>query len=140
MISTKRLSLCSTKIFGFVALLLSSFGGTGSAAAGSANAQRGSIHARDSVDKMVVVGPIALHAYSQSAGGSLYTAPAVTGTDRDCQGSVSATPVQADRIATFTVGVGQVACLKTPAKASFELLWHSISQPVPSVVTAKAGH
>ena len=85
------------------------------------------------------MGPIALHAYSQFVGGSLYTAPAVTGTDRDCQGSASATPVQADRIATFAVGKGQVGCLKTTEKGSFELLWHAVSQPVRAVVVAKAG-
>ena len=139
MTSTKRLSPFSTKIVGLVALALASFGGMGIAATRSANAERGIIEARGTVAKVVAVGPIALHAYSQFAGGSLYTAPAVTGTDRDCQGSASATPLLADRIATFAVGEGQVTCLETTTTGSFELLWHAVSQPVPAVVVAKAG-
>ena len=139
MISTKRLSLFNTKIVGFVALALVSFGRSGFAAARSANAERGIIEARGPVAKVVAVGPIALHAYSQFVGGSLYTAPAVTGTDRDCQGSASATPVLADRIATFAVGKGQVACLKTTTKGSFELLWHAVSQPVHGRVVVRQG-
>jgi hypothetical protein len=140
MISTKHLSFFSTKTVGIVALAFATFGGTGSAAAQSANAERGIIDTRGHVAKVVAVGPIALHAYSPFAGGSLYSAPAVSGTDRDCQGSASGTPVQADHIATFTVGEGQVACLKTTTTGSFELLWHAISQPVPAaVVIAKMG-
>jgi hypothetical protein len=138
MTSNKRLSPFTSKLAGFVALALASFGGTGIASA--ANSERGIVEARGPVAKVVAAGPIALHAYSQFAGGSLYTAPAVTGTDRDCQGSSAATtPVQADRVATFAVGEGQVACLETTTKGSFELLWHAVSQPVPVVVLAKAG-
>jgi len=37
------------------------------------------------------------------------------------------------------VGEGQVVCLSTTAKGSFELLWHAVSQPVPAMVIAKAG-
>jgi len=37
------------------------------------------------------------------------------------------------------VGEGQVACLSTTTKGSFELLWHAVSQPAPVVVLAKAG-
>jgi hypothetical protein len=128
-----------TKIVGLVALALASFGRTGIAAARSANAEHGIVETRGLVTKVVAVGPIALHAYSQFAGGSLYTAPAVTGTDPDCQGSASATSLGADRITAFAVGGGQVACLKTTTKGSFELLWHAVSQPVPAVDVAKAG-
>ena len=140
MTSTKRLSPFTTKLVGFVALALASFVGTGIASARSANSERGVVVARGPVAKVVAVGPIALHAYSEFAGGSIYTAPAVTGTDRDCKGSsAGALPVQADRIATFAVGEGQVVCLSTTAKGSFELLWHAVSQPVPAMVIAKAG-
>ncbi len=140
MTSTKRLSPLTIKLVGFVALALASFGGTGIASARSASSERGTIEARGPVAKVVAVGPVAFHAYSEFAGGSLYTAPAVTGTDRDCKGSsASRTPVQADRIATFAVGEGQVACLSTTTKGSFELLWHAVSQPVPAMVIAKAG-
>jgi hypothetical protein len=140
MTSTKRLSPFTSKFAGFVALALASFGGTGIASARGANNERGIVEARGPVAKVVAAGPIALHAYSQFAGGALYTAPAVTGTDRDCQGSSAATtPVQADRVATFTVGEGQVACLETTTTGSFELLWHAVSLPAPVVVLAKAG-
>jgi hypothetical protein len=143
MTSIKRpgFSPLTTKLVGFVALALASFGGTGIASARSAGIERGTVVARGPVAKVVVAGPIALHAYSEFAGGSLYAAPAVTGTDRDCKGSsASTTVVQADRIATLAVGEGQVACLSTTTKGSFELLWHAVSQPVPaSAVIAKAG-
>ena len=140
MTSTKRLSPLTTKLVGFVALTLVTLGGTGIASARSLNSERGIVEARGPVAKVVAMGPVAFHAYSEFAGGSLYTAPAVTGTDRDCKGSsASTTPVQADRIATFAVGEGQVACLSTTTKGSFELLWHAVSQPVPVVVIAKNG-
>lgn len=143
MTSIKRpgFSPLTTKLVGFVALALATFGGTGIASARSGGIERGTVVARGPVAKVVVEGPIALHAYSEFAGGSLYTARAITGTDRDCKGSsTGTTAVQADRIATFTVGEGQVACLSTTTKGSFELLWHAVSQPVPaSVVLAKAG-
>lgn len=100
-----------TKIVGFVALV-ASFGRTGIAAARSANAEHGIVETRGLVTKVVAVGPIALHAYSQFAGGSLYTAPAVTGTDPDCQGSASATPLGADRITAFAVGEGRSPVLR----------------------------
>ncbi len=139
MTSTKRLSPLTTKFAGFVALALATLGGTGIASAKSANSERGVVEARGPVAKVVAAGPIALHAYSQFAGGSLYTAPAVTGTDRDCQGPSAGTPLEADRVATFVVGSGQVACLETTTKGSFELLWHAVSEPATVVVMAKAG-
>jgi hypothetical protein len=143
MTSTKRFGFSpfTTKIVGFAALALASFGGSGIASARSTRAERGSVVARGAVARVVAEGPIALHAYSQFAGGSLYTAPVVTGTDRDCQAAAaSTTPVEADRIATFAVGEGQVACLSTKTKGSLELLWHAVSQTAPApVVFAKAG-
>jgi hypothetical protein len=139
MTSIKRLSPFTTKLAGFVALAIASLGGTGIASARGTGGERGIVEARGAVAKVVVAGPIALHAYAQFDGGSLYTAVAVTGTDRDCKGApTGTTPVQADRISTFAVGEGQVACLKTTTKGSFELLWHAVSQPLP-VVLAKAG-
>jgi hypothetical protein len=139
MTSTKRLSPFSSKLAGFVALALASLGGTGIASARGAGSERGVVEARGPVDKVVVAGPIALHAYSQFDGGRLYLATAVTGTDRDCKGSsAGTTPVEADRISTFSVGAGQVVCLETTTKGSFELLWHAVRQPAP-VVLAKAG-
>ena len=138
MTSTKRSPL-TIKIAGFVALTLASVGGTRIASAKNANGERGVVEARGPVAKVVAAGPIALHAYSQFAGGTLYAARAVTGTDSDCKGSSAGTSVQADRVATFAIGEGQVACLETTTKGSFELLWHAVSQPVPAMVIAKAG-
>jgi hypothetical protein len=140
MFSLNRRSPLTTKIVGLVALTLASVGGTGIAMARSANAKRGIVDARGPITKLVVAGPIALHAYSQYAGGSLYVAQAVTGTDRDCQVSASATPIEADRIATFKVGAGQVACLKTTTTETFELLWHAVDHSVPAVILARANH
>jgi hypothetical protein len=140
MFSANRHAPLTTKIVGFVALTMASCGGTGIAMARGANIKRGIVEARGPVAKVVAVGPIALHAYSQNAGGSLYAAPAVTGTDRDCQVSTSATPVAADRIANFEVAAGQVACLKTTTNGAFELLWHAIDPSGPAVVIATANH
>ena len=129
-----------TKILGFFALALLSLGARGLALASGAQTRHGTVEARGPVAKVVAVGPIALHAYSQDAGGSLYAAPAITGTDRDCQVPASATPVAADRVATFEVSEKQVACLKTATSGTFELLWHAVDLSVPVMVIAKANH
>jgi hypothetical protein len=139
MTSSKRFPFTS-KIAGFVALTLTTLGATGIASAKNARGERGIVEARGPVVKVVAAGPIALHTYSQFAGGALYAAPALTGTERDCKGSSASTPVVADQVATFVVGEGQVACLETTTKGSFELLWHAVSQPAPVVVLAKAGN
>src|SRR5882672_3026829 len=58
----------------------------GSAFAQDATApERGAVLAGASSTKAVVAGPIAIHAYSQYSGATLYTVKAVSGTDRDCQ-------------------------------------------------------
>jgi hypothetical protein len=45
----------------------------GIASARSAGSERGTVEARGPVAKVVAVGPVAFHAYSEFAGGSLYT-------------------------------------------------------------------
>jgi hypothetical protein len=75
-----------------------------------------------------VVGPTVIHAYSAFAGGALFTARSVTGTDADCQGATAQgarSGLPADSIVSFTVAAGQVACLATTTVRSFELLWHA---------------
>jgi hypothetical protein len=143
MTSTKRsaMSPLTVKLAGILGLAAVSFGGSGIASARAVNARRGDVVTRGPAAKMVAAGPIALHAYSQFGGGALYAVPAVTGTDRDCQGPVpGATPIEADRIEIFAVGENQVACLATTTNGSFELMWHAVSQPAPSAtVLAKAG-
>jgi hypothetical protein len=137
MTSMKRISPFTIRLAGFAALALTSLCGLGIASARGANSPRGIVEARGPNAMIVVAGPIVFHAYSQFAGGLLYAAPVVSGTDRDCKmASASATPVQPDRVATFAVGEGQVACLSTTNR-SIELLWHAVSQPVPALVIAK---
>ena len=128
------------RIAGFVALTLVMLGGAGLASARPAG-ERGTVVARGAAHKVIAAGPVALHVYAQSSGGSVYTVPAVTGTDRDCSGSKGPmTPVRADRVATVSVEEGQVACLATATSGSFELLWHAVGHPAPTtLVTANAG-
>jgi len=101
------------------------------AAAGAAQAQdtgksqRGSVLVEGRNAKAVVVGPVAIHAYSAFSGAKLFVVNAVSGTDSDCAvGAPAATPVVADHVETLTVGAGQVACVATTSTRGSELLWH----------------
>jgi hypothetical protein len=103
----------------------------------SASALRGTVVLDGPSVKAVVVGPSTIHAYSAYEGGSIYTAPAVTGTDSDCRGAagrVSLLP--RDRIAAVEVGAGRVACLASARAGSFELLWHTSREPASNTVLA----
>jgi hypothetical protein len=114
-----------------------SLGFAGNVFAKDAAPQRGAVLAAATSTKAVVVGPVAIHAYSQFSGGALYTVKAVSGTDHDCLSAdrSAATVVAADGIASFTVGAGQVACLATTGERSIELLWHAQKNaPVASPV------
>jgi hypothetical protein len=98
---------------------------------------RGQVSVTGAAVKTVVVGPVAIHAYSAFSGGALYTVKAVSGTDADCQGKAEGarTELGADKVIHFSVGAGQVACLATSTTRSFELLWHAqkdSSAPAPS--------
>jgi hypothetical protein len=76
--------------------------------------------------KAVVAGPVAVHAYSQFSGATVFVVAAVTGTDSDCAGArQGATSLAADRAQTVTVGAGQLACVETTAARGSELLWHA---------------
>ena len=88
--------------------------------------QRGTIEVQGQAPKAGVVGPVAIHAYSAFSGVRLFAVAAVTGTDRDCAGARTGAVegVAADRVRTFTVGAGQVACVATTAVHGSELLWH----------------
>jgi hypothetical protein len=103
-----------------------------------ASALRGSVVLDGPSVKAVVVGPSTIHAYSAYEGGSIFTAPVVSGTDSDCRvgagGRVSLLP--RDRIAAFEVGAGRVACLASARQGSFELLWHTSREPGSSTVLA----
>jgi hypothetical protein len=77
----------------------------------------------------VVAGPSTIHAYSGSDGTRLFTTAALTGTDRDCQSALASaargeTSLQADRVVTFNVPAGEVACVETTSGGNHELQWH----------------
>jgi hypothetical protein len=90
--------------------------------------------------KAIVLGPRVVHTFSTGAGGSLYTARAVTGADADCQEGTrrdSGYPVSivADRRATLGVAEGEIACLAATGPSEFELLWHARSGGRPDAPT-----
>ena len=90
--------------------------------------RRGAVEISGPAVKLVTVGPAQLHGYSAFAGGALFVAPAVTGTDADCAAAVTtARPVRlvADRMSAVAIAKGEVACLLTSTARSFELLWHT---------------
>lgn len=90
--------------------------------------------------KLVVTGPVAIHAYSAFSGGTIYAALAVTGTDADCKTQpANGTAIRADRIVDFQVAVGQVACLSAGADRAIELLWHAQKDAPASSTVMVAG-
>jgi hypothetical protein len=101
--------------------------GTATAQANDAAPTRGQVLVQGPSLKTVIVGPVAIHAYSAFSGAALYTVKAVSGTDADCRGKAEGNraELRADSVVSFTVGAGQVACLATSTTRSFELLWHA---------------
>jgi hypothetical protein len=100
--------------------------------AGAAHAQETSVPTRGAVQvqaraaKAVVAGPVAIHAYSEFSGATVFVVPSVSGTDADCAGMrQSATRLAADHAQTLSVGAGQLACVETAAARGSELLWHA---------------
>ena len=87
---------------------------------------RGSVAVQAQASKAVVEGPVAVHAYSQFSGATVFVVATVTGTDLDCTGARQvATVLAADHAQTLTVGAGQLACVETTAARGSELLWHA---------------
>jgi hypothetical protein len=117
-----------TKTISLIALVsaLTTFGAAGAQANDSAPT-RGQVLVSGPSLKTVVVGPVAIHAYSAFSGGALYAVKGVSGTDVDCRGKPEGhrAELRADSIVNFTVGAGQVVCLATSTTRSFELLWHA---------------
>ena len=73
----------------------------------------------------LVTGPADIHAYSEFAGGVLYTVPAVAGDSRDCASARRDVVVlDADRVRSIRIESGSVACLATVTNRRLELLWH----------------
>ena len=117
-----------------VALISTLFAATPAAHAQSAHSTgRGAVQVRGRAVKAVTMGPVLVHGYSGFAGGALFVAPVVAGTDADCAAAlanhadVRATTLIADRMAYIQVGAGQMACLVTETPRSFELLWHAFT-------------
>jgi hypothetical protein len=83
--------------------------------------------------RSVVAGPATIHAYSSHGGTRLFTAAAVTGTERDCQRGLSpaarSARLPSDRVVSFNVPAGQVACADATSPGAHELLWHPTDLP-----------
>jgi hypothetical protein len=134
MTSTKRtgLSILTCNLAGLAVLALVTLGTSGTAAAAGKTADRGTVVARAQSSKVVVAGPVALHVYSQSSGGAIYTVPARTGTDQDCAAAGTLTPIAADTVAHISVGEGEIACASTSARGAVEMVWHAVERPAPA--------
>src|SRR5262245_56848113 len=104
-----------------IAKLFIGFSLIAASAAASADApRRGAVTVAGPSVKAVVAGPTSIRAYAAFAGGVIYTAPAVSGTDSDCRArSATTTALPADKMVELTVGAGQVACLETVRAGSF---------------------
>lgn len=103
--------------------------------------RRGFVAASGASVKAVVSGPIAIHVYSEFAGGRVFVAERATGKDSDCQAAAgreqSGQALPADRVQSITVGPGQIACLATPRRRGFEMLWHAQNDGADRVVLAQ---
>jgi len=118
---------------------------TVTATAGAAHAQeegrpkRGTVVVDGQKAKAIVVGPVAIHAYSEFSGAKLFVVNAVSGTDRDCAvGAALGSAVAADHVQTLTIGAGQVACVATTSVRGTELLWHAQKGDASSAATLVA--
>src|SRR5262249_62370172 len=111
----KILSLALSLMFGFAAIAHAGEG-------------RGQVQVPASAAKAVVVGPTAIHAYSEFSGAKLFVVDAKTGTDSDCQAAAQkslGSALAADKVETLSVGAGQVACVASTGDRNIELLWHA---------------
>lgn len=84
--------------------------------------------------RSILSGPATIHAYSSHNGTRLFTVAALKGTDRDCERAPAAaarreTRLEANRVVTFSVPAGQVACVETASRGPHELLWHQMERP-----------
>lgn len=124
------------KILSLVSFL--SLGFAGVAHAGEGAARRGQVNVQAAAAKAVVAGPTVVKMYSGFSGAKLFVADATSGTDADCATSRAAgTTLQADRIATVSVGAGQIACVASTGERKIELLWHAQPGPSASALVAQ---
>jgi len=105
----------------------------GAAHAGEGAARRGQVNLPAAATQAVVAGPAVVKVYSGFSGANVFVA------DGDCAtgaGRAAGAPLQADRVATVTVGAGQVACVASTGERSIELLWRA--QPSTSATALVA--
>jgi hypothetical protein len=123
-------------------LLFIAFSFLSGCAGNGAISQRGAVSVSGESVKAWAAGPAVLHAYSQSRGGRVFLASAVSRTDADCARTRApvggaAIPVQVDTIEILTLGQDQVACLATSSPRPYELLWHSKASAPFQLAAAK---
>jgi hypothetical protein len=125
-----------TKTKGWVLGVLLSVAAAG--CAGSNAMTHGSVVINSGSVKAFAVGPAVIHAYSQDRGGRVFAVAAESGTDADCVRARDVAPsaLAADRIQIVTLAPGQIACVETDGRRSYELLWHAL--PATRAETAVA--
>lgn len=105
-------------------------------------ATRGTVLSESPGTRVIVAGPVTVHAYAGFTGGEIYSSPVVTGADAACarlrQGDV-AIPVPADEVVSLVIPAGAVACLHTWEGGGYELLWHSVESRRPTDLAATVG-
>jgi hypothetical protein len=92
--------------------------------------RRGVLVARGWSVAPLAKGPALVHVYSESAGGTVYIAPAAVGAEHDCTVTGPAAGVvqarlEPDRRMTVAIRDGEVVCLYTQARRTVEVLWHT---------------
>jgi hypothetical protein len=108
-------------------MLVLGFGALGGCASSGAIDRHGSVvMAADSV-KAFAEGPAIVHAFSMDSGGRVFIAADRTGTDADCAAAASAgsAAVAVDQRNVLTLAQGQIACVATSHRKSYELMWHA---------------
>lgn len=102
---------------------------------------RGGVTVTEPSVRALVTGPADIHAYSEFAGGVLYTVPAVAGDSRDCAlARRDLLVLHADRVHSIRIEPGSVACLATVTNRRFELLWHGHRpEAAPATLVAASG-
>ena len=92
------------------------------------SARRGEVRVTGTGARAVTVGPATIHAYSEFAGGDVFTVPVVTGGDADCLvgGNRRGADVKlgADRVVSVAIDANSLACVAARADRKIELLWH----------------
>jgi hypothetical protein len=109
--------------------------------ASSVTELRGRVTLAEPSVRALVTGPADIHAYSEFAGGVLYTVPSVAGDSRDCASARRDVVVlDADRVHSIRIQPGSVACLATVTNRRLELLWHGHRPAAaPATLVAASG-